>query len=115
MRQPNAMPMERIKPVVAGSGGLNTVNKLVRNSNLIARRHNRQPFSSFQPFSGNAYDPNTHLTSELDDSTKAWVRMKYDTYEITEEIGPPSDPSPANEVWRKKDGTFGDMYFDGVH
>jgi len=63
-------------------------------------------------FTGTAYDPNTKATTGLDDSSKAWVKFEKDSYDITEETGPPSVPSPANEVWRKKDTWFGDMYFD---
>ena len=61
-------------------------------------------------FSGTAYAPNGHPTTELnEDSSKPWVKFSKQTFAFTEEIGPPSDPFPADEYWFRKAGVSGDI------
>jgi len=61
-------------------------------------------------FSGTAYAPNGHPTTGLSsDSTKQWVKFKKGTFAFTQEVGPPSDPCPADEYWFRKSGVAGDI------
>lgn len=66
--------------------------------------------TSVTEFSGRAYAPNGKETALLNsDAGKAWIKFRRDTYEFSEETGPPSTPWPSNEVWFRKAGVAGDI------
>ena len=62
-------------------------------------------------FNGQAYTPAGAFYEDLTDAEKPWLKYDLSTGAITEEVGPPSDPWPANESWRKKGDFKGAIYF----
>lgn len=62
-------------------------------------------------FNGTAYTPGGVIHTGLTDTSKPWLKYDLSTGEITEQVGPPSEPWGANEVWRKKSDFSGAVYF----
>lgn len=87
------------------------INRAIQTPARVIDMRRKTPAGSRASFPGIAYTPAGVLTSGLNDSSKPWVKYDLSTGAITEEIGPPSEPWGANEIWRKKSDFSGAIYF----
>ena len=62
-------------------------------------------------FNGQAYKPSGDLVEYMTNTNKPWVMYDIAIDSITEQIGPPPQPFPANQKWRKKADFTGAIYF----
>lgn len=66
-----------------------------------------------EAFPGEAFKPNYEFVDGLTDDSKPWVKMKRQTWDISEDASGPSPPTQSNYVWRRKSDFGGRaMYFD---
>ena len=48
-------------------------------------------------------------TGHDSDTSKPWVKIDLDTNAVSQDLGPPPNPRPSNELWFRKAGTAGDI------
>ena len=70
------------------------------------------PWSAILSCTGNGWIGTTYVTGYNNDPALPWIKVDVQYETASEELGPPANPCPENEVWFKKSATAGDFRVD---